>query len=242
MVGSAMRRDSWQGALWVALWAVGLAAGAAVLALVLSDPAYADHRAAEVLSVLAAWSFLASGLIALRRRPGSLPGVLMVVVGVMWLTGGLMVFSDWPVAFTAGIVLNDAWAVPFVALLVSLPAGRPRTRRDLLLVAPFAVAVIPLELAWLAFLETGPPGNALLISNDPGVADAIDTAQLTLLTGGALALVAVLVGRFRAASAPMRRRLTPILAGRSCCCSSRPGSAWRRSPTARRPSGSRSPR
>jgi signal transduction histidine kinase len=213
MVGSAMCRDSWQGPVWVALWAVGLAAGAAVLVLVLSDPELAGHRVAEVLSVLAAWSFLASGLIALRRRPGSLPGVLMVVAGAMWLTGGLMLFSDWPVVFTAGIVLNDAWAVPFVALLVSLPAGRLRTRRDLLFVAPFAVAVIPLEIAWLLFLETGPPGNALLVSNDPGVADAIDTAQLTLLTGGALALVAVLVGRFRAASAPLRRSLTPILAG-----------------------------
>ena len=166
-----MDRDSRLGAGWLALWCYGLVAGVVVVVLVLDDPALAGHRVAEVLSVLAAWSFLASGLIALRRRPGSLPGVLMVVVGVMWLTGGLMLFSDWPVLFTAGFVLNDAWAVPFVALLVSLPAGRPRTRRDLLLVAPFAIAVIPLELAWLAFLETGPPGNALLISDDPGVAD-----------------------------------------------------------------------
>jgi signal transduction histidine kinase len=208
-----MDRDSRLGRGWLALWFYGLVAGVAVLVLILDDPALAEHRAAEILSVVAAWSFLASGLIALRRRPGSLPGLMMVVSGVMWLTGQLMVFSDWPVVFTAGIVFNDAWAVPFVALLVSLPAGRLRTKRDLLLVAPFAIAVTPLEIAWLAFLETGPPGNALLISNDPGVADAIDTAQLTLLTGGALALVAVLVARFRAASAPLRRSLTPILAG-----------------------------
>jgi signal transduction histidine kinase len=208
-----MDRDSPLGRGWLALWWLGLAAGGTVVALVLTEPALAGHRVAEVLSVVASWSFLASGLIAWRRRPGNRLGALMVVIGVIWLTGQLMLFADWPVLFTAGIVANDAWAVPFVLLLVSFPAGRPRTRRDLLLVAPFAVAVIPLELAWLLFLETGPPGNALLISNDPGVADAIDTAQLTLLTGGALALLTVLVARWRAASAPLRRSLTPILAG-----------------------------
>jgi signal transduction histidine kinase len=45
------------------------------------------------------------------------------------------------------------------------------------------------------------------------VADAIDSVSLVLLTGGALALVTVLVARWRAASAPLRRSLTPILAG-----------------------------
>ena len=55
--------------------------------------------------------------------------------------------------------------------------------------------------------------NLLLAFPDEGIADAIDTAQRSILIGACVATVIVLGARWHAASRPRRRALLPTLAG-----------------------------
>jgi signal transduction histidine kinase len=196
----------------VAVWSIGIAAGAALLVLALTDASAAHHRVSAVLAVLVGLSFVVSGLVASRRRPGNRLARLMVVLGLAWLLTQLLGVAHLALAHTIGIWGGDAFVVLLMLFLVAFPDGR-LSRTDLLLVGPFALAVVPLELAWLLFLDPGPPGNVLLAWDDPGVADAIDTAQRVILAAGSFAATAVFAVRWRRASPPVRRGLTPILAG-----------------------------
>jgi signal transduction histidine kinase len=198
----------------VVLWLFLIAAGGWLLWLALTDDAYADIRVRALLVALIGWSFTASGLIAWRRRPNNRLGPLMVLLGVLWVVGQVLHDPDSPqLLFTVGLLLSEAWIVGLVAFLLAFPEGRRLSRTDLLLIAPFALAVVVLEPIWLLFWDAGPPGTVLLTWPDPDVADAIDTAQRVLLVSGSLALTAVLVRRWIRASRPLRRRLTPIVAG-----------------------------
>lgn len=70
--------------------ALGLAAvaiGAAETALLLADARDALSPVEVLLSLLAAWSFIGSGLVARARRPENLTGPLMVLVGLTFLAG-----------------------------------------------------------------------------------------------------------------------------------------------------------
>ena len=73
---------AWRRARWPALWLVGLAAGAWLLTLGLTHERTADHRVTAVLVTMVGWSFVASGLVAWRRRPSNRLGTLMVVLGL----------------------------------------------------------------------------------------------------------------------------------------------------------------
>jgi signal transduction histidine kinase len=196
----------------LALWSIGLAAGAALLVLALTDPSAAHHRVAAVMVMLAGSSFMASGLVASRRRPGNRLARLMVALGLIWLLLQLAAHVGVPLLFTIGLWGSDAFVVLLMVFLTGFPDGR-LSRADWLLVAPFAIAVGPLELLWLLFFDPGPPGNVLMVSNDPSVADAIDTAQRVILAAGSFVATAVFAVRWRRASPPVRRGLTAILAG-----------------------------
>src|SRR5262249_39549317 len=150
----------------------------------LTDERATGHRISATLSAATGTAFVVSGLIAWRRRPDNRMGFQMVVLGFWWLVFRILQFSHTSLVYTVALFCNDAFVVLLVPFLVAFPSGRLVSRTGALLTAPFAVAVIPLELAWLFFLETGPPGNAFLISANADVASAIDTAQRILLASG----------------------------------------------------------
>ena len=107
----------------------------------------------------------------------------------------------------------DLWSVLFVALLVSLlTAGRLESTVDKLLVFAFVLPLLILNFVWLLFAEEVEP-NLLLAFPDEQIADAIDTAQRSILLGACLATVLVLGLRWRAATRPRRRALLPTIAG-----------------------------
>jgi signal transduction histidine kinase len=200
-------------AWWLAILVGTIAAGTTLIALVLTDDSLAGRRGQPLLVVAVGWAFAVSGLIAWRRRPDNRLGPAMVVLGVVWLGGQLMGESDWSPVFTAAVLVNDAWVILFIPFLLSYPHGRLASRTDRLLVALFAFAVVVLELIWLLFLELPEPGNAMLVWPDPGAADAVDTTQRVFIVAGSAAVVTVLAKRWTAASAPLRRGLTPLIAG-----------------------------
>jgi signal transduction histidine kinase len=195
------------------VWLFLIAGGGWLLWIALTDDTYAEMRVNSVLVVLVGWSFTASGLVAWRRRPQNRLGPLMALLGVLWIAGQLLQQSHWPLLWTAGLVLSDAWVVGLVAFLVAFPEGRRLSRTDLALIAPFALATIVLEPIWLLFWDPGNARNVLLVSADADVASAIDWGQRVLLASGSLVLAAVLARRWVRASRPLRRRLTPIVFG-----------------------------
>jgi signal transduction histidine kinase len=164
--------------------------------------------------VVFAWSFIASGLIASRWGPEPRLGRLMVYTGFAALVGPLLQYSSSSLLVTIGIWVTTAWVLVFVLFLLSFPHGRLESRSDRLLVAPFVVAVIPLQFLWFLFWDPEElTGNAFLLWSDAGVADAIDWAQRVMIAVGALALTGFLARRWFLASPPLRRSLTPILVG-----------------------------
>jgi signal transduction histidine kinase len=198
----------------IVVWLFLVAAGGWLLWLALTDADYAGTRITAVLVALVGWSFTASGLVAWRRRPSNRLGPLMALLGVLWLVGQLMNDPDSPpLVFTVGLIISDGWIVGLVAFLVAFPDGRRLSRADLLLIAPFALAAVVLELIWLLFEDTGPPGNVLLVTPKPELASAIDWTQRVLLASGSILLAVVLARRWLRASKPLRRRLTPTLFG-----------------------------
>ena len=181
-----------------------------------------------VLSVLVSWSFVVSSWIAWNRRPANRIGPLLVALGIAWTIGGLLgpPTTSSSLASTVGIIWRLTWTFGFVFLLVSFADGRVTRKVDRVLAAAVFVVTTPLQILWLLFEERpfggpiladrqapGVPANAFLVWPDHGVAEAIDTTQRAIFIGLTLALVAVFSVRWARASPPMRRILTPVLAG-----------------------------
>jgi signal transduction histidine kinase len=205
----------WLGDAWSLVVAgIGAVGGVWLLFLVADDESVGGLSLDAVLAVVFAWSFIASGLIASRRGPEPRLGRLMLYTGFAALVGPLIQYSSSSLLVTIGIWVTTAWVLVFALFLLSFPHGRLESRRDRLLLTPFVVSVIPLQFLWFLFWdpETS-PGNAFLVWPEAGVAEAIDWAQRVILAGGALALTGVLAQRWFLASPPLRRSLTPILAG-----------------------------
>jgi signal transduction histidine kinase len=213
--GSGIERDAWMRVTRFALWLTGLAVGAWLLVLALTDASAEGARPLAAATVVLGCSFLGSGLVAWRHRPEKRLGRLMVVLGAVWLAGLTAEQSRSGLLATLGMFLVESWVLLLVFFLVSFPRGRLASRTDRLLVAPFALNAVPLTLAWMLFLEfePGEPQNVLLVWPDAGVADAIDTAQRVIYVSATFVLVAATGARWRRASAPLRRRLTPIVVG-----------------------------
>src|SRR3954447_22763188 len=98
-----MHRDTWRRVAYSALWPVGLAAGAGLFALGMTDERVTGQRLDVVLAAITGLTFTSSGLIAARRRPHDRVGALMVALGLFWLAGWLAEFSRSSALFTAAI-------------------------------------------------------------------------------------------------------------------------------------------
>src|SRR4051794_13659705 len=170
------------------------------------DPGYSI-----ALSVLAGSSFLFIGLIGWGRRPRSRVGALMVAVGVAWFVPTALRLSDAAAVLTVAEVVSNAWFIIFTLLLVTFPSGRVSGRRDAALVWSVFVVTVPLQVAWLLFLPAA--GNALVAWPDQGIADAIDGTQRIVFLVVVTVLAVALVRRWLRGSRPLRRVLSPGLAG-----------------------------
>jgi signal transduction histidine kinase len=194
-----------------AIWPVALVAAASSLALTGSTRGREGFDLQTMLEFAVGCSFVVSGLIAWSRRENRL-GPLMTLVGVTWFARPLAEV-DWSPVFTGAIWLQDTWFVLFALFLFSLPYGRLTSRFDLATIGVLLLVALPLELAWLFFFESEGPGNALVISPNADIADAIDWSQRVLVVVGSVALAVSLSWRWFRATAPLRRILIPALVG-----------------------------
>jgi signal transduction histidine kinase len=207
---SLMRRD-----LFIALLALAAGAGAALLVLG-SDRERSPVAASAVLALVVGWAYIASGLIARRQRPGNRLGTVMVFVGFAWFAT-FLADSGSSAVFTLGKALESVYLVGFVYLVLSFPTGRLRSRLDRALIAGAVALVTVVELAWLLFADSRTqicsdcPHNAFELTRNDGLANGILQGQRSVGVVLSLFTVALLVHRWRCASAPERRAGAPVL-------------------------------
>jgi hypothetical protein len=127
-------------------------------------------------------------------------------MSVRWKWVGLwaVVVAAEIVALALGDLLEDAWAIPLIALLLMLTGGRLESRTDRLLVGLFVLATA-LEFVRHLFLPRD--GNFLLASSNQGVADALLAAEGLCVAVGCLAVAGVIGTRWVCASPPRRRAM-----------------------------------
>ncbi len=199
----------------VALCLIGIATAPLIVLPVVRSGGLAALDAIAVLTVLVAWSFVASGFVAWDRRPENRVGALLLFLGFWWTAGHLMQppTTSSPLVYTVGEVWRLAWTFGFVLVLLSFPGGRLTRSVDRLLAGAVFIAAVPMQILWLLFFEGQEPRNAFLVWPSASTADAIDMAQRVVWLGVAVVLVVWFVARWIVAGPPLRRTLAPVLAG-----------------------------
>ena len=193
----------------------GFVLGLAALALVLTG----DHDTITgpfvVLALTLGWSFIGTGLYARWRRPDSLIGRLMTIVGFLWFIGALPE-ADSALPYTVGLALGGLWAAPFVHLLVAFPTGqvKPGLERRVVWLGYGLALAQPIALLFAAEPYpdcNGCPENLLLMVDSPAAASLatalLGVAGVTMLAG----VCVVLVRRWRRSGPVQRQALAPVL-------------------------------
>ncbi len=198
------------------MWARALllvAAGALGFGMLVGTVQLSPLSLSTVLQVLVGWSFIACGVFLWARRPANRLGLLMTLVGMLWLLGRTMTLVPDPVIYIAGLWLTDLWAPAFALFLLAFPTGRLTSRADLAIVGIFLFVTIPLEFLWFLFLVPSNGMNALGVAPNPSAAHVIDIVQRDLISIGAFLLVIAIGRRWVRSSGLMRRQMVPVLVG-----------------------------
>jgi signal transduction histidine kinase len=210
LLGRPMKRDA-----FIALIALAAGAGAALLVLG-SDRERSPAAASAALALVVGWAYIGSGLIARRQRPENRLGTVMVFIGFAWFATFLADAGS-SVVFTVGKSLESVYLLGFVYLVLSFPSGRLRSRLDRGLIATAVVLVTVVELVWLLFADSHSqlcsdcPPNAFEITRNDRLAEGILQGQRAVGVVLSVFTVALLVRRWRQASAPERRAGAPVL-------------------------------
>jgi signal transduction histidine kinase len=189
--------------------------GSALL-IVGSDRELSPAVVSAVLALVVGWAYIGSGLIAGRQRPDNRLGAVMVFIGFAWFVTFLADSND-SLTFTFGTVLEDLYLLGFVYLILSFPTGRLRSKLDVGLFATAVFIATAVEFAWLLFADSRSqicsdcPSNALEITRNDTVADALLQSQRTVGVVLCVFTVALLVSRWRRASPPERQAGAPVL-------------------------------
>lgn len=196
----------------------GIALGAVVYALVLTSDHLDVQKPVMALLVVIGWLFIGCGLAARWRRPESRFWVLMTAIGFAWLASGLSESNNaW--VFTLGMAVGPIWIALLIHAALAFPGGRLGSRLARWTVGLTYCAVVvggPFALLWATPADFGScsgegcPRNVLLISREPGIVSAVDAALIVLPIMIAAGMLTVLIGRWRAASPPLRRILAPM--------------------------------
>jgi signal transduction histidine kinase len=203
------------GRVLVGIAVVALVVGVVAGALLVSSDHFGRARVIGVaVGVTIFWSFVGTGLYAWWRRPGNRFGALMTGVGFAFALTALTA-SDNRWVFIAGGVLGSLYVAVFAHMLLAYPDGRVEPRHRWIVSSAYVLTIlgpIPMLMSSHALdgCESCPPSVLRWTGIDGiyGVLDATTTALAVFVVG---ALVVVLVRRWRAASAPLRRALAPVL-------------------------------
>jgi PAS domain S-box-containing protein len=176
-----------------------------------------EENAAFVVAgnLVAAWSFIGSGLVAWARRPENRFGVLLTAVGLAWFVGALSE-SNHSIPFTIGSAFGGLFVAVFLHALMVFPRGYLETKLVyFVVITAYALVLVAAPVARM-FEEPGVcegcPQNAFLISESRTAVVVIGVVALALGVPALAAAAWILVRRWRAASKPLRRALAPVYA------------------------------
>ncbi|MFL5924576.1 MAG: sensor histidine kinase [Gaiellaceae bacterium] len=153
--------------------------------------------------------YIAAGVIAWWRRPGSRLGPLMVA-------GGLAsAISGWQLAeaagpYTFGAAFDIVPAALFLHVCLAFPDGRLRSTFERVLVGIAYAGAVGLQLVKLA-LGGVDPANLLDVWRQPAVVATVEDVQLLALAACCLVGLGVLVGQRRRHGRPRRRSLAIVV-------------------------------
>ena len=168
-----------------------------------------------VREVVAAWGFIAAGLIAWHRRPGTRVGALMVAVGGALLVRGFQFLETSPMT-SLGIWLGAGAGLAGALLgllILTYPTGRLGSRLSR---AWLALSAGYLAIQFVAMtLTPWSQGNcecrsAFIIKYDQGLQTEVVNFADLWFAGMALFLIAALGWKWTRLSAPTRRSLAPV--------------------------------
>ncbi|WP_311380482.1 histidine kinase [Arthrobacter sp. ISL-69] len=162
-------------------------------------------------------AFVLAGVTAWQTRPNRNPGLLLVVAGLLWLAAGVRRSSD-PVLFTVGVGLTLMYQPPLLQLALSFPSGVLRSRVERAAVIFFFAAWAVVAAASWAFFDPrlhiaagqSTSRNLLLMWDSPQLTNTIGDAARIVQVGVGLAIVAVLVSRWRSGSPAYRAAFLPL--------------------------------
>jgi signal transduction histidine kinase len=186
-----------------ALALAGLAAASASMALALASDHVTEPGLQAALMDWITLPYIAAGLVAWWRRPGSRFGPLMVAAGFA-IFASTLAWANHPVPYTIGQAFDLLPAVLFLHVFLAFPDGRLRRDSERALLAAGYVVAFGLELVGMALGGFG-ADNLLELTAQPALAGVLLQVQLIALSALALAGIAVLAARRRAASRPPRR-------------------------------------
>ena len=208
-----------RGAL-VAIAVTAVLAGAAIASLIATADHTADRGVWVAADLVIGLGFVGAGLVAWYRNPENRTGKLLVATGFAWYVG-LLEYTEPPFLYSVGFLLANLYVAPAVHLLLAYPSGRLGTGLDRALVActylivslgflPVAIFLDPEAIGWCS----GCPENLFLIDSNPSLGEAwLDGLSVSGVVIP-LAVAVRLLYRWRGASEPMRRAVTPVfLAG-----------------------------
>ncbi|HEX2128547.1 MAG TPA: histidine kinase [Solirubrobacterales bacterium] len=201
-----------------ALWTIA-AIGALTLATETALMAEADFVDDEAVWIALNWiiggGFLAVGLYAWWRRPENRVGTLMVGTAFAWFVG-ILTNVEPAALFSIGLLVSNLFLAPAIHLLLAFPSGQLGRREDRIGVVftylVLTVGFVPMILTMSPKSEhcTACPDNIFAVDANPGFADAYGSG-LNIVGVAVLAWVAYrLIARWREASPPMRRVITPV--------------------------------
>jgi len=197
-------------------WAILLTAvafTAIALALVFTSDHESTPGFTATANLIVAWSFIACGVVALSRVSDAHFGLLMSGVGLTWFLSALTESNNGYV-FSFGSLLFGIPLALFIHALLTFPRGYLETK---LVFTTVAAAYGLLTMGPLLFSVFGEntgcedcPPNEFVVTKSQL---AIDLTGLTFIAVGLFvcgATIWVLIRRWRVASAPLRRILTPV--------------------------------
>lgn len=201
-------------AVGIGVFAVA-AATAGAIALT-RGAARGQTTALAVATIVAGCTFVGAGLVAWLRRKANLTGPLMILAGFL-LFGTSLSQADQSLPFTIGLVIGAIPAAVIAQLMLAFPDGRLHSRWERLAVAAAFFDVIVLQVAMLMFmgfehLSGCPcPDNLLLVRDNSAAHAALMDGQRVLTVAVTVCLGVLLARRWKAASRPLRRAVTPLL-------------------------------
>ena len=190
------------------------ATGGAVYLIAVSK--IAPHPVAQsILTALVCFTFVGTGVAAIRLRPYARFGVLLAAVGFASLVSVLHE-ANGAVLYTLGVLASNVVFAVLVHALLAFPSGRLRSRTARVLVVAAYVDMLVLQATAVLFdpltrYHSAHPRNVVMIASYPGIATSLEEIEAGIAAAVAVAVVVVLTRRVRAATAAARRQLVPVL-------------------------------